>query len=97
METVIRTIQDYAEGDAEHPSVVWLRHLAGLSNEPRMLIVLANWPPWRTLAMRELAAVINGRLVDILRLQSVKDKNLRPDLAGWLLNLSNRNADLGQQ
>jgi hypothetical protein len=51
--TVIRTAQDYAEGEATHRSVAWLEHLAGLAEDPFALMAIAVALPEQTLALRE--------------------------------------------
>jgi hypothetical protein len=53
--TLIRTAQDYAQGDADHHSVVWLRHLLDQIDDFKVLMALAAEIPQRTLALRELA------------------------------------------
>src|SRR4029077_4193776 len=48
---LIRTAQDYAQGEASHCSVMWLRHLIDQASEPFQLMTLADTLPAQTLAL----------------------------------------------
>ncbi len=80
--TVIRTAQDHADGDADHRSVAWLDRLAGLTDDPFALMEIARELPAQTLALRERAAEIQGKIASGLAERSVRDDvELRPMLA----------------
>jgi tetratricopeptide (TPR) repeat protein len=95
--TVIRTAQDHAQGDANHPSVGWLDHLAHLTDEPFVLMAIADELPEQTLALRERAAEITARIVELLAPRAEIDPELIPIRAGWLNTLALRLSDLGQR
>jgi hypothetical protein len=95
VETVIRTAQDLAEGNAAHPAVAWLDHLAGATENPFALMAIANTLPAQTLALRERGAEITGRIVRALRERSADDPDLLPPLAAWLNNLGVRFGGVG--
>ena len=59
---LVHSAQDYAQGDADHVSVVWLRHLLDLIDDFTALVMLAAEVPQRTLALREFAAAAEERV-----------------------------------
>ena len=95
--TVIRTAQDHAQGDAGHVSVAWLQHLAGQTNDPFALIAIAEALPDQTLALREQAAEITGRIVTGLASLAASDSDLQPLHAGSANNLGVRLSALGDR
>jgi tetratricopeptide (TPR) repeat protein len=95
--TVIRTAQDHAQGAESHPGVAWLQHLAGLTDDPFALIAIAGELPKQTLALRERAAEITGRIVGELAERAAVDPDLRPLHAGWTSNLAVRLSELGER
>jgi hypothetical protein len=60
--TAIRVAQDFTQGEAGHASVAWLDHLARLTDDPFALLAIAAELPAQTLALRERAAEIAGRM-----------------------------------
>ncbi len=78
--TLIRTAQDYAQGDANHRSVVWLRHLIDQIDDFVALMALADQLPEHTLALRELAALANGRIKDVLTELAASEPDFLPSL-----------------
>ncbi len=97
VETVIRTAQDHARGEAAHPSVAWLDHLAHLTDDPFLLMAIADQLPEQTLALRERAAEITGRIVDGLARLAASDPEVNAVRAGWLNDFGNRLSDLGRR
>ena len=76
--TVIRTAQDYAEGHAAHVSVDWLARLARQIDDPFELMAIANELPHQTLALRERAVEIQGRVAERFAELSQGDADLLP-------------------
>jgi tetratricopeptide (TPR) repeat protein len=95
--TVIRVAQDYALGEAAHASVAWLGHLARLTDDPFALMAIAVELPDQTLALRERAAEITGRIVAGLATRAAADSDLEPIYAQWTSNLGVRLSDLGER
>ncbi len=95
--TLIRTAQDYAQGDASHRSVVWLRHLIDQIDDFVALMALADQLPEHTLALRELAALANGRIKDVLTELAASEPDFLPLLATARNNLTTRLSDLGRR
>jgi tetratricopeptide (TPR) repeat protein len=87
---LIRTAQDYAQGDANHCSVVWLWHLIDRIDDPATLMALAEDLPKHTLALRELAALAQGRITDGFAERAKSEPGLRPLLASACNDLANR-------
>jgi tetratricopeptide (TPR) repeat protein len=97
VETVIRTAQDHALGDASHPSVEWLDHLAHLAEDPFILMAIAAELPDQTLALRERAVEITQRIVTALAHRAADDPDLIPAMAQWSSNLGVRLSELGER
>ncbi len=95
--TLIRTAQDYAQGDASHRSVVWLRHLIDQIDDFVALMALADQLPEHTLALRELAALANGRIKDVLTELAASEPDFLPLLATARNNLTTRLSALGRR
>jgi tetratricopeptide (TPR) repeat protein len=95
--TVIRTAQDHASGDAAHAGVVWLDHLARLTDDPFALMAIANQLPQQTLALRDRSAEITGRIVAGLAVRVTADPDLLPLLAAAQNNLGVRLSELGER
>ncbi|HEY1931106.1 MAG TPA: hypothetical protein VGG99_03765 [Acetobacteraceae bacterium] len=95
--TVIRTAQDYAAGEASHRSVAWLDHLLRLTDDPFALMAIADELPEQTLALRERAAEILGRIADALATRANADPEMLPTLAAARNNLGVRLSDLGER
>ena len=49
---VLRTVQDHCEGDENHPSLLWLDHLAARTDDPDALIDIAREFPDQTIGLR---------------------------------------------
>ncbi len=97
-ETLILAAQDLAAGKADHPAVVWLGGLALEVEDPEQLSAMIDALPQGTLALSELAAAWQQRLVDARRQEfSPGDVSTAPDLAASLNNLANRLFGLGQR
>jgi tetratricopeptide (TPR) repeat protein len=94
--TLIRIAQDYAQGDASHCSVVWLQHLTDQTDDSDALRGVAEELPKRSLALRELAAVvlekIEAGLADIV----TGEPELLSALGDVQMNLATRLSDLGR-
>jgi Tetratricopeptide repeat len=88
--TLIRAAQDYAQGDASHCSVVWLRHLIDLTDDLAALMELADVLPEHTLALREVAAQADQLISTTLAELASNDPDLYPQLALSLNNLAIR-------
>jgi tetratricopeptide (TPR) repeat protein len=98
IETLIRTAQDLAAGKDDHPTVNFLAHLARRTEDDATLTAITDALPKDTLALREQAAELTARLVEIRRaLAADRPDAFRADLAVSLNNLSNRLADLGRR
>jgi len=95
--TVVHAAQDFAEGDAAHVTVVWLDSLASRSKDIGTLKTIAIEIPEQTLALRNLALEITGRIVDALRPSVTSDPSRLPDLARWLDSFSLRLSDAGER
>jgi tetratricopeptide (TPR) repeat protein len=95
--SIIRAAQDHAEGDASHPSLAWLDHLTRSSDDPFALMEIAAELPESTVALRERAAEITGRIVELLRPMAARDPGLSATLARWISDLGVRLSDLGQR
>jgi len=94
---LIRTAQDYAQGESNHCSVTWLRHLIDQASEPFQLMTLADTLPAQTLALREVALLVNQRISTALRALSAAESEAQPVLATSLNNLAARLSDLGRR
>lgn len=95
--TLIRTAQDYAGGDANHRSVLWLRFLADQTDDVRGLAMLAGEFPKETLALRELATEVQERISRALSEEAKGKPELRPLLASSRNNLAIRLNYLGRR
>jgi tetratricopeptide (TPR) repeat protein len=95
--TLIRTAQDYAQGDESHRSVVWLRHLLDQMDDFASLMALAAEVPQQTLALREFAAVAQERLNAALATAVTPEPELGPLLAGVRNSLAVRLSALGRR
>ncbi len=95
--TLVRTAQDYARGDADHSSVIWLRHLFDQTDDQTTLLALADALPQDTLALRELAALAQERITSTVADQAKSDPRLRPLLANARTALAIRLSDLGRR
>ncbi len=84
-------------GEASHPSVGWLDHLAHLTDDPFVLMAIAAELPDQTLALRERAAETTQRIVTALAQRATNDPDLVPSLAQWASNLGVRLSDLGER
>jgi tetratricopeptide (TPR) repeat protein len=106
---LVRIAQDFAPAGRDEP-VRWLESLAATSDaDVGALMQIADELPDRTLALRELAARLNGRIADMLRgavAASEAEDNaddrgasfaLHGRLAAWLNRLGNRLGDLGRR
>jgi hypothetical protein len=91
------TAQDYAQGDAGHRVVVWLRYLLDQMDDLASLTALAAEVPEQTLALREFAAVAQERISAGLAEAATKEAGLRPLLASARNDLANRLSDLGRR
>jgi hypothetical protein len=95
--TLVRTALDYARGDADHVSLVWLRHLVEKVDNWAVLWGLADALPEQTLALRELAALVEQRIAMAVAEQAKKEANLQPALARVYVRFAKRLSDLGQR
>jgi len=95
--TLVRTALDYAQGDAHHVSVVWLRHLVEAEDDPAVLRSFGNALPKQTLVLRELAALVQERIVAALPEHAEQEPGLQPILASAYVDLTSRLSDLGQR
>jgi tetratricopeptide (TPR) repeat protein len=95
--TLIRTAQDYAQGDASHRSVVWLRHVLDQIDDFAALIALAAEIPQRTVALRELAVAAEERINAALPEAVKEETGLRPLLARARSSLAARLSALGRR
>lgn len=94
--TLVRTAQDYAHGDADHCSVVWLQHLINQMEDLPALRALAGELPEHTLALRELAAIVDRRVKDALDVRVLNEPELRPLLGSVYNSLARRLYALGR-
>jgi tetratricopeptide (TPR) repeat protein len=93
--TLIRTAQDYAQGDVNHCSVVWLRYLIDQANVESAMSVAKNLPK-DTLALREVSQILYERLERALALRVKSERSLRPVLAAVRNDLAAKLRDLGE-
>jgi tetratricopeptide (TPR) repeat protein len=106
---VVRAAQDFAVAGRDEP-VRWLESLAATADaDVGALMQIANALPSQTLALRELAARLTGRITDALRTAVVASEAqenadgresllaLRGLLATSLNNLGNRLSNLGRR
>jgi hypothetical protein len=94
--TVVHAAQDLAEGSATHPTVLWLDRLVSEARDVSSLAAIANELPENTLALRERAAEIGTRLVELLFADVAAHLSQLPALTTALNNLSLRLSALGQ-
>ncbi|MFZ1431061.1 MAG: tetratricopeptide repeat-containing protein [Geminicoccaceae bacterium] len=97
MATVVRAAQDYAPADGNHSSLVWLQHLAQLTDDPLELIAMVGVVPTATTSLRGLGAEIQRKIVDIIRANNPTGDSGHPRLAMGLNNLANRLSALGRR
>jgi tetratricopeptide (TPR) repeat protein len=96
-EVLVHTSQDFARGNADHLSVVWLRHLIDQADDLAALISVADELPQNTLALREVALLAQSRIVSAVAALSKDALELRPFLAHANGNLAIRLSALGQR
>jgi len=96
-ETLILAAQDLAAGNAGHATITWLDGLAKEVEDPESFRAMLDNLPQDTLALGELAAVWQQRLVDHHRQENAQgDGQSAPQLALSLNNLAFRLKALGQ-
>ena len=92
---VVRSAQDYAPADGNHPTLVWLQHLATLTDDPLELMAIVDEVPAATTSLRAQAAEIQVKIVEFLRADIASSENSQSRLAMSLNNLAVRLSDLG--
>ena len=92
LETLVLTAQDLAAGAADHPVVRWLMVLTDEVLHLDQLMRIADGIPESTLALRELGAVVEDRIV-----KSAREAGNAELLALALNRLSIRLGDLGRR
>ena len=97
VQALVRCACDYADGHANHEAVEWLSAIARASEDFGELMRLSASLPKQTLALRELAAATDARIVEVLRAASIDAPELRPGLASSLNDLATRLGELGQR
>jgi tetratricopeptide (TPR) repeat protein len=94
---LIRTAQDYAQGEPAHCSVKWLHHLIDQPDDPFQLMALANALPSQTLALRDVGLLVSQRIYAVVVERVAREPYLQPLLALSLNNLAYRLSDLGRR
>ncbi len=95
--TLIRTAQDFAQGDANHHCIAWLAYLIARTQDWAALWALVAELPEHTVALRELAAHAYERLASALSEQVGIEPESLHFRAMSLNNLANRLSDLGRR
>jgi hypothetical protein len=94
---LVRTSQDFAQGDAKHPSIIWLQHLLDRATDLAALISVNDVLPINTVALREVALLAQRRIVSTIADQAEATWELRAHLAEASDHLSSRLSALGQR
>jgi tetratricopeptide (TPR) repeat protein len=98
LDTLIRCARDFAQGEAGHPAIRWLRTVMERSEDLGELVRISHGVPQQTLALREFAADIQMRIADVVRpLAQENPDAFTPLFAAVLNNLANRLSDLGRR
>jgi len=92
IETLIRCARDLADGNAAHASVRYLRAVMEATSDLAELRAVAAGLPFQTLALRELAADVEGRIAETVRANA----DDQASLADALNNLAYRLIELGR-
>jgi tetratricopeptide (TPR) repeat protein len=95
--TVLRTVQNFCAGDANHQSLLWLDRLAGPEAGLVQLMAIADALSEQTVGLRERAAPVQDRIAGQLRaLAAQRPEAFRPNLAGSLNNRAAMLSELGR-
>lgn len=93
---VIRTAQDYCEGDEAHPSLLWLDRLVDSTDDPDSLVAIAAALPKQTVNLLHLAVGIQRRIVAALGKSATDSVAQLDQIARNQHNLAVRLSDVGQ-
>lgn len=94
--TLMRTAQDFAQGEARHGAVDWLGHLLAKTTDLGGAIRFAADIPQETLSLRELAVTAVERVARTLEPYAEADAELRLALASSLRSLAHRLMEVGR-
>jgi tetratricopeptide (TPR) repeat protein len=76
VKSLVLASQDLAAGEDRHPVVRWLAEISRTSEDILELMKIANGLPFETVALREVGALVEGRIVELALQNPDEDQEL---------------------